>query len=89
MNRALAIGGLIVVAAAGATWAGLHVLGDGPAPRSGGPAISKAVPDAIGAPSPAATGGKYCCRCASVPKSEIAPLPRPCIANEKSASPER
>ena len=56
MNRALAIGGLIVVAAAGATWAGLHVLGDGSAPRSGGPAISKAVPDAIGAPSPAATG---------------------------------
>jgi hypothetical protein len=37
--------------------------------------------------SPATTPGRYRARCSSLPKSEIGPLPSPCIANAKSARP--
>src|SRR5450830_1558840 len=37
---------------------------------------------------PDATAGKYACFCACVPNRLIAPDPSPCIAKEKSASPE-
>jgi hypothetical protein len=37
---------------------------------------------------PLATKGKYAACCAGVPASVIAPLPRPCIANAKSAKGE-
>src|SRR5436190_3196866 len=36
---------------------------------------------------PRITGGRYLRFCASVPNSEIGPVPRPCIAKQKSASP--
>ncbi len=37
--------------------------------------------------SPRATSGSQRSRCAALPASVMAPLPRPCIANAKSASP--
>ena len=44
MIRRLAIGGLVVVAVAGAAWTGVNVLGDR---RRDAPQVSKAVPDAV------------------------------------------
>ena len=56
MKRALAIGGLVVVAAAGVTWAGLSLRSDPQAPTPDAPIVSKAVPDTLpdAAPTPAA-----------------------------------
>lgn len=52
MNRWLAIGGLVVVVGAGATWAGMTRLGPETPPAAGAPVISASIPDAAGAPSP-------------------------------------
>lgn len=54
MNRGLAIGGLVLVAGAGAAWAALGLWRPDPSPARA-PAVSAAVPDAAGAPSPIAS----------------------------------
>lgn len=47
MNRPLAIGGLVVVAAAGVTWAGLSLRSASRAPTPDTPIVSKALPDTL------------------------------------------
>ncbi len=55
MKRPLAIGGLVLVAVAGVTWAGLSLRPTHPVPASDAPIVSKPVPDSAGTlPPPAA-----------------------------------
>jgi hypothetical protein len=56
VKRPLAIGGLVLVAAAGMTWAGLSLRSNPRAPSPDAPIVSKAVPETLpdAAPSPAA-----------------------------------
>lgn len=53
MNRPLAIGGLVLVAAAGVTWAGVGLLRDRPVPAADAPIANAPLPEvAGGAPAP-------------------------------------